>query len=667
MSIIEYLNFDRLKTFKSLIIDLINKKADSEALTQHEGNTDIHITTEEKNKLANIDIQSDLSVNNENDPAYVKNRTHWVENEINELLPETTLTSDSSKEDDRDTSDETPVTLTVEGESYIVRSGVDQYTKNEYPNQAAAQFQYTDYTYATYTTDVEIAGIYTLTAIGTGLPAVDGGSIIGDLYIDGIHISHTTLTTNGFYNVFLSENQLVSEFGSAVLASGKHTIKFVVNGGVYVLDKMLFTLRETILPVIRINGEDFDKNTAYRSQSYTPADSDRSGVLIGTDMANSSRATWNVTINRAGTYTVTTFGTGYVSDTIGAGTLQGTLSIISIDDPNAKPISLAVHGYNSYVAYGEVSTLCDFYLTEGEHTITLALPEGRYTMDYMELTLKDNLDVTLPNEISFIVGGEYIVNYNGIEYVCKGQDFSHLQADMVGIGNAGIVGLTDTGEPFIIYTIQGIETKILILDGSDEATISIKEIAETFKKKLNEKFLPKLVGESTAGKVYTIRGRVVAAKDGAEIFNNKRNIAFGLDSHAKGHCTIAIGDVAYAEGLATQASGYISHVEGLETIAASEAQHVQGKYNVKDSEGKYAHIVGNGDSSGRSNAHTLDWDGNSEFAGDVIANGCGGDNPVSLLGLSSKIEGMFVTLTQAEYDALEIKDENTFYFTYYEE
>ena len=44
---------------------------------------------------------------------------------------------------------------------------------------------------------------------------------------------------------------------------------------------------------------------------------------------------------------------------------------------------------------------------------------------------------------------------------------------------------------------------------------------------------------------------------------------------------------------------------------------MQGKYNVLDSAGKYAHIVGNGDNITRSNAHTLDWDGNAWFAGSV--------------------------------------------------
>lgn len=40
--------------------------------------------------------------------------------------------------------------------------------------------------------------------------------------------------------------------------------------------------------------------------------------------------------------------------------------------------------------------------------------------------------------------------------------------------------------------------------------------------------------------------------------------------------------------------------------------------------GNYAHIVGNGTSTTRSNAHVLDWSGNAWFAGDVYVNGVPG-------------------------------------------
>ena len=92
--------------------------------------------------------------------------------------------------------------------------------------------------------------------------------------------------------------------------------------------------------------------------------------------------------------------------------------------------------------------------------------------------------------------------------------------------------------------------------------------------------------------------------------------ASGINSHTEGSYTTASNYCSHAEGLYTTASGYCSHAEGMWTIAGSSNQHVQGKYNVEDSQDKYAHIVGNGTSeSARSNAYTLDWNGNAWFNG----------------------------------------------------
>ena len=66
--------------------------------------------------------------------------------------------------------------------------------------------------------------------------------------------------------------------------------------------------------------------------------------------------------------------------------------------------------------------------------------------------------------------------------------------------------------------------------------------------------------------------------------------------------------------------GNYSHSEGEGTIAKGKAQHTQGKYNIIDEENKYSHIIGNGNSdTERSNAHTVDWDGNAWYAGSVTA------------------------------------------------
>ena len=86
--------------------------------------------------------------------------------------------------------------------------------------------------------------------------------------------------------------------------------------------------------------------------------------------------------------------------------------------------------------------------------------------------------------------------------------------------------------------------------------------------------------------------------------------------------TTASGMCSHAEGDNTTASGQGSHAEGDRTIAASDHQHVQGKHNIEDTENKYAHIVGNGAAeNARSNAHTLDWNGNAWYQGKLSQDG----------------------------------------------
>ena len=93
--------------------------------------------------------------------------------------------------------------------------------------------------------------------------------------------------------------------------------------------------------------------------------------------------------------------------------------------------------------------------------------------------------------------------------------------------------------------------------------------------------------------------------------------ACGVSSHAEGRKTKASGDHSHAEGDGAMSSGYASHAEGQDTVANGECQHAQGRYNIADDYNTYAHIVGNGSSTKRSNAHTLDWEGNAWFAGNI--------------------------------------------------
>lgn len=116
-------------------------------------------------------------------------------------------------------------------------------------------------------------------------------------------------------------------------------------------------------------------------------------------------------------------------------------------------------------------------------------------------------------------------------------------------------------------------------------------------------------------------------------------------SHAEGDTTTASGQTSHAEGCQTVASGNYCHAEGYGTIASGSSQHVEGKYNIEHKGFTILHVVGNGTSdTARSDAHTLDWDGNAWFAGNVYVGGSGQDDGVALASTMS--------VTTAEYQTM---------------
>lgn len=132
--------------------------------------------------------------------------------------------------------------------------------------------------------------------------------------------------------------------------------------------------------------------------------------------------------------------------------------------------------------------------------------------------------------------------------------------------------------------------------------------------------------------------------DGSHAEGDNSYVNGNYGCHAEGYMTAATGDYgSHSEGYSSMASGKSSHAEGYNTKASSEYQHVQGKYNVEDKTNTYVHIVGGGTSNtDRKNIHTIDWNGNAVFSGDV-SNG----NGITMDGLKSLIDAL-----QAEVNAL---------------
>lgn len=133
-------------------------------------------------------------------------------------------------------------------------------------------------------------------------------------------------------------------------------------------------------------------------------------------------------------------------------------------------------------------------------------------------------------------------------------------------------------------------------------------------------------------------------------------------AHAEGYYTSATGNYSHVEGLFCSASGEASHAEGQSTIATGPYQHVQGMSNIPK-EG-YAHIVGNG-TVGQSNCHTLDWEGNAWFAGEVYVGSDNGTDKdggsVTLEKTSNKITDITLEATAEQYLSAEAVVLDEFY------
>ncbi len=242
-----------------------------------------------------------------------------------------------------------------------------------------------------------------------------------------------------------------------------------------------------------------------------------------------------------------------------------------------------------------------FYITEPQEVVL-----------YEETIPANKNDITIP--FALVEGKSYTVIYDGITYsnlICY-QDADELRINI---------------DVCYIYCYLPDCSAIYVQDSTKSHTIKILTVDRAYVQ-LDEKYISYKPGY------------VVPNMYGAEIFNTKDNIAtgnlshaeggytqaLGNESHAEGDSTIASGFTSHTEGCFTSASGDYSHAEGEETIAAGNHQHVQGKCNIEDTADKYAHIVGNGSLSNRSNAHTLDWNGVAWFKSNVKVGGTGQDD-----------------------------------------
>lgn len=224
--------------------------------------------------------------------------------------------------------------------------------------------------------------------------------------------------------------------------------------------------------------------------------------------------------------------------------------------------------------------------------------------------IKLNDEITI-NNVSFNKDRKYYIEFLGSKKLCGLVISENSHAEILCIiSNYVIQGITYSSN--LMLGVHKINPDDTTTDTFTDLVIYEEEI-----KCLDNKYLENdLVLQNSIS-----LGRIGDIGTGSSAVGNTVE-ASGMFSHAECYLTTALGNFSHAEGSSTTSSGNTSHAEGYWTKASGDYQHVQGKCNIEDKANKYAHIVGNGtDDNTRSNAHTLDWQGNAWYAGKLSQEG----------------------------------------------
>ena len=292
---------------------------------------------------------------------------------------------------------------------------------------------------------------------------------------------------------------------------------------------------------------------------------------------------------------------------------------------NAITISVSPYTYN-------LLNPSDFELAASKN-ITIELLTTNYVEDKRlnDIANKANKTEVLIKAEQILTDEELTQVRKNLRFIGKdveGQTFNINGTDIVAAANAEIFGDYEnnkcTGQWSIVEGSTNIATgRVCHVEGANNQALNDGCHVEGVQC-VASGYWSHAEGEMTRVTSYAshAEGSYTKMPDGSTRYGT----ASGYASHIEGGGSYAQGSCSHAEGLATTAKGNYSHSEGRYTIASSNNQHVEGCANIEDAASEYIHIAGNGDFGAPSNAHTLDWDGNAWFSGDVYVGSTSGIN-----------------------------------------
>ena len=271
--------------------------------------------------------------------------------------------------------------------------------------------------------------------------------------------------------------------------------------------------------------------------------------------------------------------------------------------------------------YGDI----ELGVLEGEDSSTVSFSEKNIAEIWVGTFAIYEILWFIPNDIGNIKQGIYVLYVDEEYYVNSVRFMASYTGEFIQLDNKYLqdhitIG-TRSEEDVEPLSENGVSTFDMVMMGAGDysLTVGLENKAESSSMAIG-------VRNEATGECSFASGNMSKATGEFSYAGGINTESSGWSTHAEGGNTTASGYCSHAEGYYAEARGEASHAEGYATIASGKYQHAQGRYNIEDTENKYAHIVGNGknDSSTgwkdvRSNAHTLDWEGNAWFAGKVTA------------------------------------------------
>lgn len=338
-----------------------------------------------------------------------------------------------------------------------------------------------------------------------------------------------------------------------------------------------------------------DQNATAADNKASEALDDASRAKAAADSAEASATSAQASAENASEYASRALGNlstvQSVAETLTWITQHGTMTLTS--DQHLDP----THVYFVVDAGGD-------YVVGGTHYSIVTEPDEDDLSTYYELSINESLN-----------------NYVGTHLALDGEGLWLLPATS---GTNKVLIATGAGST---YTTAGTyivgASGVLASFTSTKATIG-QNVSGMSRVAITENGM-QIYRKTSSGDITVANLGYGAAAMGIEapfyVFGLPQTGLYGHYSVTEGYLTNATSEASHAEGHSSKANGKYSHAQNSHTIASKDSQTVIGKYNIEDTAtteaDQKALIIGNGTSSARSNALTVDWRGNVIASGDI--------------------------------------------------